>query len=104
MATQYRYFASPPSDDAWAHKIARWQARELADQDAAHSADTASVEASPDAPITEVSRRSADDLRTKYTARCTTDHYQIVSQFEGGKGVWPETLRAWEAWKKANTD
>jgi hypothetical protein len=47
-------------------------------------------------------------LRTSYTARCTTGHYQIASQFGGqnniGKGIWPEHLRAWEQWQQANPD
>ncbi len=41
-------------------------------------------------------------LRTKYTDRCGTAHYQMVSQFKDGKGIWPEHIRAWEEWQKRN--
>jgi DNA-binding transcriptional regulator YiaG len=43
-------------------------------------------------------------LRTKYIARCTTGHYQVVTGFEGGKGVWPEHLKKWEKWKEDNPE
>jgi len=41
-------------------------------------------------------------LRTHYTALCGTAHYQMVSQLDGGKGIWPEHVGAWEKWKKEN--
>ena len=70
-AVPYQYFANPPSDDAWAHKIKLWQTRELAGHDAAYLPETASVEASPDESVAEgspTSVDSADDLRAKYKA------------------------------------
>jgi len=60
----YRYFAQPPVDDAWGHKIAVWQAREQAEQRAPGSevptpavASGADSEAPADRPA---------DLRAKY--------------------------------------
>lgn len=44
-------------------------------------------------------------LRTSYTARCTTGHFQVVQTFGGdnvGKGLWPEQLAAWDRWKDKN--
>ncbi len=41
-------------------------------------------------------------LRTSYTTLCETAHYQAVSGFDGGKGIWPEHLRAWDEWKNKN--
>ena len=35
-------------------------------------------------------------------SRCGTAHYQMVSQFQDGKGIWPEHVRAWEEWQKKN--
>ncbi len=31
-------------------------------------------------------------------------HFQIVTQFEGGKGIWPEHLSKWEKWAKDNPE
>jgi hypothetical protein len=43
-------------------------------------------------------------LRSKYTARCGTAHYQMVTQLDGGKGIWPEHVKAWEEWQKTNPE
>jgi hypothetical protein len=46
-------------------------------------------------------------MRTSYTARCTTTHYQVVHTIGGesmGKGLWPEQLAAWDRWKAKNAD
>lgn len=43
-------------------------------------------------------------LRSSYTARCTTAHYQTVSGFEEGKGIWPEYVKAWSDWRDQNPD
>jgi len=60
----YRYFARPPADDAWGHKIEVWQAREQAEQRAPRAevptpavASGADSAAAPDRPA---------DLRSKY--------------------------------------
>jgi hypothetical protein len=67
-AIHYRYFASPSSEDAWAHKIRLWQARELADHEVASLAETAPVAASPDDSESEAAPRQAGSLREKYEA------------------------------------
>lgn len=41
-------------------------------------------------------------LRTSYTQMCQTAHYQTVSRFDGGKGIWPEHVQAWDEWKNKN--
>lgn len=41
-------------------------------------------------------------IRASYNDRCGTAHYQTVSTFNDGKGIWPEHIRAWEEWKKSN--
>jgi len=60
----YGYFVEPPADDAWAHKIQTWQARERAEQSApASELPTPAVASGADA------ERASDhpaDLRAKY--------------------------------------
>ena len=55
-------------------------------------------------PITENKIRVELGMnpRTQYVTRCTTNHFQIVKDFQGGKGIWPEHLRKWEEWAAAN--
>ena len=60
----YRYFAQPPVDDAWGHKIETWQARERAEQRAPGSElPTPAVASGADSE--DPSERPAD-LRSKY--------------------------------------
>ncbi len=60
----YRYFAEPPVDDAWGHKIEIWQAREQAEQRVPGSeALTPAVASGADA---EVAPDPPSDLRSKY--------------------------------------
>ena len=35
-------------------------------------------------------------------AALETAPYRAVSGFDGGKGIWPEHLRAWDEWKNKN--
>jgi hypothetical protein len=35
-------------------------------------------------------------------AALETAPYRAVSGFDGGKGIWPEHLRAWNEWKNKN--
>ncbi len=60
----YQYFASPPPDDAWSHKIQRWQARERADQAAATTAVLAPVAAS--GADSKATAEASSELRAKY--------------------------------------
>jgi len=60
----YRYFAQPPADDAWGHKIEAWQTRERAEQRAPNAAvQTPAVASGADTGV--ASDRPAD-LRSKY--------------------------------------
>ena len=60
----YRYFAQPPVEDVWGHKIETWQARERAEQRAPVSeAPTPAVASGADSGV--ASARPAD-LRSKY--------------------------------------
>lgn len=43
-------------------------------------------------------------FRTSYRTRCSTAHYQTVSGYDGGKGIWPEYVKAWSDWRDANPD
>ncbi len=61
----YRYFAEPPVDDAWGHKIEVWQAREQAEQRAPDSEAPTPVVASG-VDLGAASDRPSD-LRSKYT-------------------------------------
>jgi hypothetical protein len=60
----YRYFAQPPAEDAWAHKIEAWQTRERAEQRAPNSGVRTPAVASG-ADTGGASDRPAD-LRSKY--------------------------------------
>jgi hypothetical protein len=60
----YRYFAEPPVDDAWGHKIEVWQAREQAERRASDSEARAPAVASG-ADSGAASERPVD-LRSKY--------------------------------------
>jgi hypothetical protein len=64
VSPSYRYFASSPPDDAWAHKIELWQTRERADHDAATTDTLAPVAAS--AGDSETTAQATSDLRAKY--------------------------------------
>jgi hypothetical protein len=60
----YRYFAEPPADDAWGHKIEIWQARQRAEQRAPGSEPaTPAVASGADA---ETAADRPADLRAKY--------------------------------------
>ena len=60
----YRYFAQPPADDAWEHKIEAWQTRERAEQRVPTSGvQTPAVASGADTGV--ASDRPAD-LRAKY--------------------------------------
>jgi hypothetical protein len=60
----YRYFAQPPADDAWEHKIEAWQTRERAEQRVPTSGvQTPAVASGTDTGV--ASDRPAD-LRSKY--------------------------------------
>ena len=61
----YQYFAEPPVDDAWGHKIELWQAREQAEQRAPDSEVSTPVVASG-ADSGATSDRPSD-LRSKYS-------------------------------------
>jgi hypothetical protein len=60
----YRYFAQPPVDDAWGHKIESWQAREQADQRAPDAGVPTPAVASGSGSQAEADRPA--DLRSKY--------------------------------------
>jgi hypothetical protein len=60
----YRYFAPPPADDAWAHKIENWQAREHADQRAPNAEGQTPAVGSGADP--EDASDQPADLRSKY--------------------------------------
>jgi hypothetical protein len=60
----YGYFAQPPVDDAWGHKIEIWQARERAEQHAS-SSDHATPAVASGAEEQAASDRPTD-LRSKY--------------------------------------
>jgi hypothetical protein len=60
----YRYFAQPPVDDAWGHKIETWQAREQADQRAPDAGVPTPAVASGSGSQAEADRPA--DLRSKY--------------------------------------
>jgi len=60
----YRYFAEPPADDPWGHKIEVWQAREQADQQVPVSEiPTPAVASGSDS---EAATDRPADLRAKY--------------------------------------
>ncbi len=61
---RYQYFASPPPDDAWNHKIELWQARERADQAAATETVLAPVAAS--GADFKATAEASSELRAKY--------------------------------------
>jgi len=60
----YRYFAQPPVDDAWGHKIEMWQARERAEKRAPNS--ELGTPAVASGAGTETTSDRPTDLRSKY--------------------------------------
>jgi hypothetical protein len=60
----YRYFAQPPADDAWEHKIEAWQTREQAEQRVPNS--ELGTPAVASGAGTETASDRPTDLRSKY--------------------------------------
>ncbi|HXV35841.1 MAG TPA: hypothetical protein VEC18_01760, partial [Myxococcota bacterium] len=63
----FRYFATPPPDDAWSHKIESWQVRESAERRAI-AAEVAATPAVASGDDERGARGNPADLRAKFEA------------------------------------